>query len=112
MGKVFITQEARYDFSPAEQYGEVVFLTRMDLNNLRQSQHNDRVLSEIKDHLKHYDPAEDWIVISGSPYVSALVFMLLGRKRYDEIRILRWDNRDFRYCPMHIELRREVMKDE
>jgi hypothetical protein len=107
--KVFITQETNYDFSPAEQFGEVVFLTHKDLNNMRASQHNDRVVAEIKDKLKHYDSERDWIVVAGSPYISALVFMLLGHKKINSIKVLRWDNRDFRYVPLHIELRREIV---
>lgn len=110
--KVYISQETRYDFSPAEAYGEVVFITSKDLNNLRQSQHNEALVAQVKDALKHYDPEYDWIVISGSPYVAALVFMLIGRTRPQHVQILRWDNRDFKYAPLHIELRREVFTDE
>lgn len=109
--KVFVTQETNYDFTPAEQFGDVVFLTHKDLNNMRASQHNDRIVAEIKDRIKHFDPNEDWLVIAGSPYIAAVVFMLLGRK-HNAIRILRWDNRDFRYVPLHIELRREVTSNE
>lgn len=105
--KVFVTQETNYDFSHAEAFGEVVFVTSMDLNNLRQSQHNERVISQVKDALKHYDPERDWLVISGSPYVASLVFMLIGRKKPNHVQILRWDNRDFKYVPLHIELRQE-----
>ncbi len=105
--KVYVTQETNYDFTPAERFGDVVFLTHKDLNNMRASIHNDKVVAEIKDKIKHYDPDEDWFVIAGSPYIAAVVFMLLGRK-HNAIRILRWDNRDFRYVPLHIELRREI----
>jgi len=110
--KVFVTQETRYDFGPAEVFGDVVFVTRDDLNNLRQSQHNETIVARVKDALKNYDPEFDWLVISGSPYIAALVFMLIGRKRPQHVQILRWDNRDFKYVPLHIELRREITADE
>lgn len=107
--KVYITQETRYDFSPAEIFGEITFITRDDLNNLRQSQHNETLVARVKDALKHYDPEYDWLVISGSPYVAALVFMLIGMRKPRHVQILRWDNRDFKYQPLHIELRREIL---
>lgn len=110
--KVFVTQETNYDFQPAESFGEVVFVTHKDLNNMRASMHNDRVVAEVRDRLKHFDPAEDWVVIAGSPYIAALVFMLLGHRRINTVKILRWDNRDRRYVPLHIELRREIMTGE
>lgn len=110
--RVFVTQETNYDFTPAEQFGDIVFLTHKDLNNMRASIHNDKVAAEIKDKLKHFDPEEDWIVIAGSPYIAALVFMLIGRKNINSIKVLRWDNRDFRYVPLHIELRRETVSAE
>lgn len=109
--KVYVTQETRYDFSPAEAWGDVVFLTNADLNNMRHSKHNEQVIAKVKDALKHYDPEFDWLVISGSPYIAALVFMLIGRKQPKHVQILRWDNRDFVYQPLHIELRREVTED-
>lgn len=105
--RVYVTQETNYDFSPAEAYGEVVFVTSKDLNNLRQSQHNESVIAQIKDSLKHYNPETDWLVISGSPYVASVVFMLIGQKRPAHVQILRWDNRDFKYQPLHIEFRQE-----
>lgn len=109
---VYVTQETRNDFSPAEQFGEVKFITHKDLHNIRQSRHNEALVAEVKEALKHYDPERDWLVISGSPYVAALVFMLIGHKKPKHVQILRWDNRDFKYVPLHIELRREILFDE
>lgn len=108
--RVFVTQETSHDFRAAEQFGTVEFVTAGDLNNMRQSLHNERLIADVKDKLKDFDPERDWLVITGSPYVSALVFLLLGMKKFRSVRILRWDNRDFCYVPLHIELRREIMQ--
>lgn len=107
MTKVYVTQETNHDFTKAEQYGEVVFLTRDDLNNIKSSLQNDKVLADIKTKLRGFNPDEDWLVITGSPYISAAVFLILGHLKVYAPKILRWDNRDFRYVPMQIELRRE-----
>lgn len=105
MAKVMVTQETPHNFSKAESYGTIEFLTRDDLNNVRGSLHNEKLVTDINRKLKDFDESEDWIVIAGSPYVSALVFMLLGRKGCKHVNVLRWDNRDFQYQPMVIEMR-------
>lgn len=107
MSTVYVTQENGHDFSKAEQYGEVVFLTHDDLNNLKGSLHNEDLLNRIRGRLIKFNEDEDWIVVTGSPYVTAAVFMILGAKHVRKVQVLRWDNRDFRYIPMYIELPKE-----
>lgn len=105
MAKVFITQEMPYNFAKAERYGDITFLTRKDLNNVKGSLHNAAVMSEIVGKLKEYDESEDWLIITGSPYISAVVFAILGRRGVQTMNVLRWDNRDFDYVPMFIEMK-------
>lgn len=104
MSVVFVTQENGHDFSKAEAFGEVQFLTHDDLNNLKGSLHNEDVLARIRGRLINYKEGEDWIVVTGSPYITAAVFLILGAKHVRKVQVLRWDNRDFRYLPMYIEL--------
>lgn len=110
MSNVFVTQETPHNFNKAEVYGEIVFLTRDDLNNVRGSLHNQALVRSIKHQLRNFDEHEDWLVITGSPYVAATVFMILGLMGIREVNVLRWDNRDYDYVPLHIDLRR--MNDE
>lgn len=112
MATVYITQETQHDFSEAEKFGGVEFLTAKDLNNNRNSPHNEALMADIAHRLRRFDPEQDYIVIAGSPYVSALVFLLLGLRRERAIRILRWDNRDLKYIPLYLELRREADASE
>lgn len=107
---VYVTQETRHDFTSAESFGAIEFLTNDDLNNVKNSIHNDHLISDIRHKLRKFDENNDWIVITGSPYVSALVFMLLGHMKVRRVNVLRWDNRDFKYIPMYLELRTEVVK--
>lgn len=110
MPKVFVTQEpiptperGPLDFSDAERFGKLVFLTRDDLVNARGSLQNQWLIKEIAKIMRDYDPEEDWLLIAGSPYVAAVVMALIGSKGVDSIRMLRWTNRDRRYMPMFLD---------
>lgn len=112
MSTVYVTQEAQWDFTPAEQFGPIEFLTKDDLLNVRSSIRNRDLLSDLRHRLKSYDPERDWLIITGSPYVSAAVFMLLGLRGLRTVRILRWDNRDRRYIPLYLEIPNGAAKDD
>lgn len=102
---VYVTQEIDADFSGAHQWGNVVFLTKDDLTNNPGSLINNGIANDIARKLEFYHADDDWIVIAGSPYVSALVFMWLGwNKARKYVHVLRWDNRDRIYRPCIIEL--------
>lgn len=102
---VWVTQEANHNFSVAEKFGEVRFLAREDLSNIKGSLHNEKLVSHITRNLAGFNHTMDYVVIAGSPYVAALVFLLLGNKGHKTINILRWDNRSFEYIPAAIETR-------
>lgn len=105
MGRVFVTQESSYNFSKAEKFGEIVFISRDDLHNTQASLHNEQVMQEINRKLKNFDENEDWLVIAGSPYIAAVVFLNLGKRGVKNLNLLRWDNRDYMYLPMKLNLR-------
>lgn len=105
MGKVWVTQESSYNFSKAERFGEIVFIARDDLHNTQSSLHNEQVMQGINRKLKNFDESEDWLVIAGSPYIAAVVFLILGKRGVKSLNLLRWDNRDYTYIPMKLNLR-------
>jgi hypothetical protein len=107
--RVFVTQETPHNFLDAEQYGEIVFLTRDDLNNTKNSLHNDHLLRVLSVGLSDFDQDRDIIIIAGSPYVSAAAFLILGHMKIRRVKLLRWNNRDQIYVPSQIELRRETL---
>ena len=102
---VYVTQETNYDFTPAEAFGDIEFLTRDDLNNIKGSLQNEAIVTSLTTKLKGFNPTRDYVIIAGSPYVSALVFMILGKMNLREVKVLRWDNRNFHYIPMYLNLR-------
>lgn len=103
---VYVTQETNVNYVEAERWGKVEFLTANDFNNMRGSLVNERLVRSLKHGLRNHDPESDWIVVSGSPYVAAAVFLILGLKGHRRVQILRWDNRDFVYRPLHVEIPR------
>lgn len=106
MPTVYVTQENQgLDYTPAEEYGEVKFITRKEWSPIRGSLLNDELLREIKHTLTEFRPDEDYFVVSGSPTVAAAVFTALGRMRLDGgVRLLRWSNRDRVYQPVHLDV--------
>lgn len=102
--KVFVTQEQSFDFSRAEQFGEIEFLTRDDLHNTKGSLHNEAVAAAIRHKLKKFDPEWDWLLPAGSPYITALVFLLVGSLGHRRLQVLRWSNQDRCYIPLHLDL--------
>jgi hypothetical protein len=102
--KAFVTHETEHSFIEAERFGEVVFVTHDDLNNTKNSLHNEAVFRAIKQTLKDFRPDVDFIVPAGSPYVTAAVFLILGNMGFKHIKVLRWNNREFTYIPMHFDL--------
>lgn len=103
--RVFVTQETAFDFKPAEQFGDVQFLIGLDLVNIKNSEHNTRLLRELHRKLRRFSPDRDWLLIAGSPYVSAAVFLILGQLGVHQLQLLRWSNRDGVYIPLHIDSR-------
>jgi CRISPR/Cas system-associated endoribonuclease Cas2 len=104
MPTVFVTQETTHDFTKAEVHGNIEFITKDDFNNVQNSLVNRSIIVEINHKLKKFDDSEDWIIITGSPYVSAAVFMALGNKGVKSVNVLRWDNRNEVYHPVKLDL--------
>jgi hypothetical protein len=106
MAKVFITQEGQFDFTDAGRYGDVESLAHEDLYNIKGSRHNEQLIRAIRWKLRSFDDRVDFILISGSPYIVAVVFMILGQMGIHYVQVLRWSNRDRRYDLCWIEIPR------
>ena len=103
--RVFVTQEsAQLNYSPAEEFGDVHFLTRHDLSPVANSLANQALVDELRQKLQSFDPALDYLAPSGSPIVSGIAFALLHERGVRPIRVLRWSNRDRMYVPITINL--------
>ena len=109
--RVFITQENRLrDYSDAEQYGEIQFLTSKEFSPHKNSKQNIDIINEIKDGLKDWTP-DDYILICGHPITASLVLHhVIGKyldlkqypTRYDDdpamdLNVLIWKGQEGKY---------------
>lgn len=100
--KVYVVQETSHDFSGAEAFGDLKFLSvdkTDDFHNLANSEHNQRLLAHLRHGLRDFSKY-DFLILTGSPYVSAAVMWILGQRGQRQVNILRWDNRDRVYVPL------------
>lgn len=104
MPKVYVSQETSHDFREAETFGELVFLTdrRDDFHNVKNSQHNERLIAHMRQGLREYQPHIDYVVLVGSPYIAAALMHLIGGSSNRTVKLLRWDNRDLHYIPLEL----------
>ena len=96
MNKVWVIQEGKNDYSSAENYGEVNFVTRSDYRTTKGSQQNATVISDIARFRTDYIAGMDYIILAGNPIVTALVVMSLVDGNH---RFLKWDGRRSEYIP-------------
>lgn len=98
MPVVWVIQEGHNDYSPAEQFGQVNFITTSDYRAITCRQ-NDAVIADIKKFRSRYIMGFDYVVPVGNPIVIAMVILSLGPGRH---RFLKWDGRRASYIPHFI----------
>ncbi len=104
MPKVYVTQEvAIANYQPAEKYGDVVFLCASEISGYSGSLHNAKLVNNIRERFRHFNPDEDYITPSGSPIIACIV-MALAREKGTAFNFLKWNNRDHTYTPIKIDL--------
>lgn len=108
---VWVTQETPNDFLPAQQYGEVKFITRDEVHNVTPSPHNEHMVRMIRRIARKFDHEEDRIIVTGSPYVAAILFMALGERNVPYVNLLRWSNQNRVYIPLMIDMRAREAHD-
>lgn len=91
MGKVYVVQEnPRMDYSPAEAYGDVVFMTADEYRPVAGSIRNQDIISDVQRHMATFDPAEDWLIMTGNPIMMGYAFHL-AIARGSGVKCLQWD---------------------
>ncbi len=97
--KVWVVQEGRNDYSSAEEYGDVQFITRSDLSKVEDSQQNIDLFFDIRRFLRDYVPGTDYVLPAGNPMVVALVTLSLEKGKHN---LLKWDGRRAIYIPYEL----------
>lgn len=91
MGKVLVVQEnPRMDYAPAESYGEITFMTADEFRPVKGSIRNKDVITDIAHHMEHFNPVEDWLIMTGNPITMGLAFHLAIQKE-GFVKCLQWD---------------------
>lgn len=96
MTKVWITNYAGHDFSPAEKYGTLEYITKGYVS----FQSLDRVKYHIAESLSASSP-DDYLLISGRPIISVLA-VLIWFQMHHQVKILNWDQKTNTYREMLI----------
>jgi len=94
---VWVVQEGRNDYAPAEEFGEVRFITHFEVTSIEGSQQNKNVEADIRKWATEYTPGLDWIVPTGNPMVVALLTMCLHQQMAH--KFLKYDGRRICYVP-------------
>lgn len=97
--RVWVIQEGRNDYSPAEEFGEVHFVTKGDFVKFENSVQNGEVVADIRKFNTEYIPGVDFIIPAGNPVIVALVMMGLVESTHN---ILKWDGRRATYVPFKL----------
>lgn len=91
---VYVTKfQPDWDFGPAAEYGEVVFLTQDEMKpEPTIGGYNERVEHEMAKALKHYVAGKDYIVMTASATNNFKAANILYKKG-PRHNVLRWNNR-------------------
>ncbi len=94
--KVYVTQYfPRGDFSAAEKFGEVTFITDKEHRpEPALANANDEVQQDIVRALSEYNQGYDFLLLAPSQIINVIVGFLLDE---GEHKILKWDNRSRNY---------------
>lgn len=81
---VFVVQEnPNLNYTPAEQFGEVRFLTASEFSPSKNSLRNVQLISDISAAMASFDPDRDFLLLSGNPIMMGYVAHLaLSKKGY------------------------------
>lgn len=102
--KVYVTQEvSTANYTPADEWGDVVFLSVAEISNVPNSLHNRKLIAAIRDRMGTYDPETDYIAPSGSPIITGIVFAI-AREKSAVFNVLKWNSRDQSYTAARIDV--------
>jgi len=75
MAKVYIVNKSAHDFSPAEQYGEVIFMSKGPVNRYA-TNHMHRLFSEVMKDSSH----DDYIVPCSLNVMNSIACAIFAKK--------------------------------
>lgn len=105
---VWVTQDGNNDYSAAEYFGTVRFITKSDLTMIRDSKLNKEFYHDLRKFLMEYLPGADYIIPAGNPMVVAAITLALGKMGSHQHNFLKWDRRNGAYSPFTLSTKTSV----
>lgn len=91
MAKVFVVQENnKIDYSDAERFGDLVFLTVDEWKGVKNSLRDKNILEQVRTKISAFDPATDYLLLTGNPIIIGYAFHEV-MARSDTASCLQWD---------------------
>ena len=107
--RVFVVQETPVNFTPASEYGDLVFLLPGDANLMFVPQPSIR---RLRDGLRSFLP-HDFLLPTGDPVAIGVAFTIVNSKTDGRLNILKWDRQERRYYHVVLDLKdRTVLPKE
>lgn len=94
MARVFVLNKSAHDFSSAESFGELIFVTDGHYNIFNTGQ----LIQFLANFFSDFDSQEDFLVMSGSPFVASLAFTYLINN-VNSVKLLLFDAKQRIYIP-------------
>jgi hypothetical protein len=81
---VYVVNKGGHDVTLAERFGDLEFLTEDKVNIFS----TDRLIAEIKEKLKSFNPETDYLLLSGAILINILAIRILLNNGYKSINVL------------------------
>lgn len=102
MSTIFIIQENnRFNYGPAEAFGDIKFLTALEYSPIKGSLQNATVLADVKYGLEAFKPDDDYLLLSGNPVMIGYAMHLCLSKPEGYVKVLQWDRHYNEYKEIH-----------
>lgn len=86
----------KFDFGPAEEFGELSFLLRPGSSPFNL----EPVLDRLHSVLQHYDADQDYLLLTGNPVLLGLAVAVATHYADGRVRMLQWSGAKKRYLPV------------
>ena len=93
--------EPKFDFGPAEEFGELVFLLSPNANPVGRD--NQSLVDDIHAGLEDIAPG-DYLLLTGAPGIIAMTAAIAADKLDGKLNLLQWNGRHRKYAPIDIDV--------
>jgi hypothetical protein len=95
-----------FNYHKAEIYGDLVYWASMDFDDVDGSSRNSGLMNQIANNMQHFNPATDFLLMSGSPIMVGVAIGMALRS-HDRVQVLRFNKLKREYVPLTVELPNE-----